>query len=91
MAPLADPGSYNARVDLLFREKALWKFMTSTRSSDLRRLVRQYGRTQDKVFPAGGFTSSAAPLGQYGTQVAFPVPDYEKVNPNFKGCIDTKA
>ena len=58
---------------------------------DLRRLIRQYGRTQDKVFPTGNFTRNGTPSGTYGTQVAFPVPDAELNNPNFHGCIDTKA
>ena len=91
MAALPTPATTTAAPDLFFREKALWQFQRGYRMDDLRRLVRQYARTQDKVFPSGGFTSSAAPLGQYGTQVAFPVPDYERVNPNFKGCIDTNA
>jgi hypothetical protein len=91
MAALATPATTTDATNLFFREKALWQFQRGYRMDDLRRLVRQYGRTQDRVFPSGGFTSSAAPLGQYGSQVAFPVPDYERVNPNFKGCIDTKA
>lgn len=91
MTALPTPASQTAATDLFFREKALWQFQRGYRMDDLRRLVRQYGRAQDRVFPSGGFTSSAAPLGQYGSQVAFPVPDYERVNPNFKGCIDNKA
>ena len=91
MAALPTPATQTDAVNLFFREKALWQFQRGYRMDDLRRLVRQYGRTQDNVFPSGGFTSSAAPLGQYGSQVAFPVPDYERVNPNFKGCIDTNA
>lgn len=91
MAALPAPATQTDATNLFFREKALWQFQRGYRMDDLRRLVRQYARTQDKVFPSGGFTSSAAPLGQYGTQVAFPVPDYERVNPNFKGCIDTNA
>src|SRR6202011_3033884 len=31
MPPLADPGSYSARVDLLFRERAFWLFLTAHR------------------------------------------------------------
>jgi hypothetical protein len=91
MAALPAPADKTSATDLFFREKALWQFQRGYRMDDLRRLVRQYGRSQDKVFPSGSFTSSAAPLGQYGAQVAFPVPDYEKVNPNFHGCMDTKA
>jgi hypothetical protein len=54
---------------------------------DLRRQVRQYGRAQDQVFPSGKFVKT----GNYGSEVAFPVPDAEKTNPNFSGCLDRKA
>lgn len=91
MAALPTPATQTAATDLFFREKALWQFQRGYRMDDLRRLVRQYGRTQDNVFPSGQFTSLGGPAGTYGTQVAFPVPDYEKTNPNFHGCIDTNA
>ena len=78
-------------TDLFFREKALWQFERGYRMDDLRRLVRQYGRTQDKVFPSGNFTRNGSPSGVFGSQVAFPVPDQELNNPNFHGCLDTKA
>jgi hypothetical protein len=29
--------------------------------------------------------------GVYGSDVNFPVPDAEKVNPQFTGCFDRKA
>ena len=67
------------------------QFQRGYRMDDLRRLVRQYHRTQDKVFPSGNFTTLGSPAGQYGSQVAFPVPDYEKINPNFTGCLDNNA
>lgn len=91
MPPLATPPDQTTATDLFFREKALWQFQRGYRMDDLRRLVRQYGRTQDKVFPTGNFTRNGTPSGQFGTQVAFPVPDAEGSNPNFHGCIDTKA
>ena len=91
MAALSAPADKTAATDLFFREKALWQFERGYRMDDLRRLVRQYGRSQDKVFPAGNFTRNGTPSGQFGTQVAFPVPDAEKNNPKFTGCIDTKA
>jgi hypothetical protein len=91
MAALAAPATQAAATDLFFREKALWQFERGARMGDLRRLVRQYGRTQDKVFPTGNFTRNGTPSGSYGTQVAFPVPDHELNNPNFHGCLDTKA
>ena len=91
MAALPTPATKDAAVDLFFREKALWQYERGYRMDDLRRLVRQYGRSQDKVFPSGNFTRNTTPSGTFGTQVAFPVPDDEKVNPNFHGCLDTKA
>ncbi|MES2180220.1 MAG: hypothetical protein V4550_20355 [Gemmatimonadota bacterium] len=87
MAALPTPASTTAAQDLFFREKALWQFGRGERLGDLRRLVRQYSRTQDNVFPDGAFHKN----GNYGTNVAFPVPDVEKSNPQFKGCLDTKA
>ena len=91
MPPLADPGSYAARVDLLFYERAFWNFSTANRMSDLRRLVRQYGRAADSVFPSGVWKDGLP----YGTDVNFAIPTvaggYEATNPNFKGCIDRKA
>ena len=88
MAPLSTtPSTKDAAIDLFFREKALWQFGRGYRMDDLRRLVRQYGRTQDKVFPTGNFFKT----GTYGDEVAFPVPDDERTNPNFQGCIDRNA
>ena len=81
------PTTNDAAVNLLFREKALWQFGRGVRMDDLRRLVRQYGRSQDTVFPSGTFFRG----GVYGSEVAFPVPDAERTNPLFKGCIDRNA
>ncbi|HEU4990222.1 MAG TPA: hypothetical protein VFT41_10600 [Gemmatimonadaceae bacterium] len=91
MAPLAMPADQASATDLFFREKALWQFERGWRMNDLRRLVRQYHRSQDQVFPSGPFTRNGTPSGNFGTQVAFPVPDYEMVNPNFHGCLDNNA
>ncbi|HVB30770.1 MAG TPA: hypothetical protein VNE60_04505 [Gemmatimonadaceae bacterium] len=91
MAPLPMPPDKTTATNVFFREKALWQFERGYRMDDLRRLVRQYGRTQDQVFPSGGFTRNGTPSGQFGTEVAFPVPDYEMTNPNFHGCIDNNA
>jgi hypothetical protein len=58
------------------------------RLGDLRRLIRQYGRTQDKVFPTGTFfkTNTA-----YGDDVNFPVMREELANPEFTGCTNRSA
>jgi hypothetical protein len=91
MPALPVPGDQTSATNLFFREKALWQFERGYRMDDLRRLVRQYKRTQDKVFPSGNFTRNGAASGTFGSQVAFPVPDAEMPNPNFHGCIDTNA
>ena len=84
LAPLVDPGSDDARVDLLFRERAFWLFSTGHRLGDLRRLIRQYGRGSETVFPTGAWFKG----GVYGTDVNFPVPFSENNNPNFTGCTN---
>jgi hypothetical protein len=81
------PATKDAAIDLFFREKALWQYARGYRLSDLRRLVRQYGRTQDKVFPSGQQYKGVP----YGQDVNFPVPDAERPNPQFSGCFDRKA
>ncbi len=96
LAPLADPGASlsdptaakNARVDLLFRERAFWLFLTGHRQGDLRRLIRQYGRLQEHVYPTGPYPG----LTIYGSDVTVPVPVTERIsNPQFTGCISRTA
>jgi hypothetical protein len=87
MSGLATPSDATTSTNLFFREKALWQFGRGQRMDDLRRLVRQYNRPQDAVFPSGNFHKT----GVYGSQVAFPVPDAERSNPLFHGCIDRNA
>lgn len=87
MAPLADPGTQEARVDLLFREKAFWTFSRGQRLGDLRRLIRDYGRTPANTFPVGEHFKG----GNYGVDLNLPVGDDELNNPNFTGCTDRNA
>jgi hypothetical protein len=87
MAALAVPGSQAAAVDLFFREKAFWTFSRGQRLGDLRRLVRQYSRPQDQVFPTGTFFKN----GTYGTDTNLPITTDELNNPQFKGCTDRNA
>jgi starch-binding outer membrane protein, SusD/RagB family len=74
-------------VDVLFRERAYGLWLTAHRLSDLRRLIRQYGRTEDQVFPTG----SANFGNTYGDDVVFPIPFSELNNPNFQGCLSEEA
>jgi len=81
---LTDPTDAVARVDLTFYERAFWMFGTGHRLGDLRRLVRQYGRGAETVFPTGVFPKG----GNYGTDTNLPIAFDETNNPNFTGCID---
>jgi hypothetical protein len=87
LPPLVAPTTQSAAIDLYFREKAFWTFGRGQRLGDMRRLVRQYGRTADNVFPVGTHYRG----GPYGPDVNMPVPTDELTNPNFTGCIDRKA
>lgn len=84
---LADPGTITGRQDLLFRERGFWLFGRGYRLGDLRRLIRQYGRTQDQVFPTGTYVKG----GSYGPDVNFPIPQAEQNNSKFNACLDRKA
>jgi hypothetical protein len=90
LAPLTDPGAAAARVDLLFRERAFWLYLTAHRLGDLRRLVRQYARTTESVFPTGAYHKQGLTRG---TQVSFVVPQPEENNPNYTAsdCDPTQA
>ena len=84
LAPLADPGTDDGRVNLLFQERAYWLHLTAQRLGDLRRLIRQYGRTPDAVFPSNLSTRRyELGTGNYGTDVSFPIPEQERNNPLF--------
>lgn len=84
LAPLTAPTAKDAAVSLFFREKGFWTFGRGQRLGDLRRLVRQYGRTMDQSYPTGPFFKN----GSYGARMFFPVPDRDKANPKFSGCLD---
>jgi hypothetical protein len=88
---LPDPLDDATATEFLFRERAFWLFATGHRLGDMRRLIRQYGRDPETVFPTGdsfkGFT--------YGTDVNLPLPRRETNNPNVNpsggGCLDRNA
>lgn len=90
LAPISTAGLSTAElVDLHFTERAYWLWLTGHRLGDLRRLVRQYDRAEDDVFPTGAYFKVQA--GDYGDDVNFPVPFDEENNPNFEECIDRDA
>lgn len=86
LLPAATPA---AQEDQLFKERAYWLYLTSHRLGDLRRLVRQYGRGAESVFPTGTYHKP----GTYGADVNSPIPQAEDNNPNFErsACVVTQA
>jgi starch-binding outer membrane protein, SusD/RagB family len=87
LGALTAPTTKAAAVRLYFREKGFWTFGRGQRLGDLRRMIRQYGFTQDQVFPSGRYFKG----GNYGSQVNLDVSSLELNNPNFTACIDRNA
>lgn len=87
MPALAVPATRDAAIDQFFREKAFWTFGRGQRLGDLRRLVRQYSRAANTVFPTGQFFKG----GTYGADTNFPATVDEQNNPNFTGCANRDA
>ncbi len=91
---LGDPGievlprgntAEDVRLDLLFKERAYWLFLTGRRQADMRRLVQQYGREQQTVYPSGLWGRDG--LVQYGSRISLPVPIREQQTNNlYHGC-----
>jgi starch-binding outer membrane protein, SusD/RagB family len=86
---LADPGSFDGRVNVMFYERAFWLFSTGHRLGDMRRLVRPtaqggYARQVNTVYPNGIFIKG----GLYGDALMLPVPFDEENNPKFAHCTD---
>lgn len=90
MAPLTDPGSTAARQQLLFRERAFWTFGRGQRLGDLRRMIRLYGFTAAQVFPGEGGLNPRKNAA-YGPDLNLVVPQAERNNQLYTGCIDKKA
>lgn len=88
LRPLEDLTDNNAKVELLFKERAFWLFMTGNRLPDMRRLVRQYGRHREEVFPTGLYSNGQSLTGDYGSDINMPIPWMEKKNNLFKGCMN---
>ena len=89
---LAVPGDLDTGADLLFRERAFWLYATGHRLGDMRRLIRQYGRDAETVFPTGDYFKGGL---TYGTDVNLPMPRREQNNPNLPdtpdGCLNRDA
>jgi hypothetical protein len=92
------PASATGRQNLLFTERALNLFLTGHRVGDMRRLVWQYGRSADAVFPIGPYepTNSSKAGANFGADVNLPIPQEESNNPLFlknakSACLDRSA
>jgi hypothetical protein len=90
IGPLVPATTPTTQEDQIFAERAFWLFGTAHRLGDLRRLVKQYRRGAETVFPTGAYFKG----GAYGTQVTLRVPqEEEQDNPNYSraACDPTKA
>jgi len=84
---VATPTSTDALIDLVYRERAFWLYLSGHRLGDLRRLVINYGRPQNTVFPSGAYPILNL---TYGTATAIPFSKSAeaRTNPNVtSGCI----
>lgn len=81
------PPTTVAQQDFMFKERAYSMWFTGHRLGDMRRLIRQYGRGAETVFPTGPYFKG----GNYGPDVNLIIPLDEKNNPQFTGCLDRSA
>jgi hypothetical protein len=88
------------RIDVLFRERAFWLYGMGVRLGDMRRLVRQYGRSAETVFPTGTYSVGSNPslplaIPEFGTDVSLTLPTAESElttkNPHYQGCLTSPA
>ncbi len=84
LAPLTPAATPAGQQDQLFRERAFWMYLTVHRLGDMRRLVRQYGRGLETVYPTGSYFKG----GTYGTDAVLVPHQDETNNPNWAGCTD---
>lgn len=99
LPPLADPGTADARLDLLMKERAMWLYLTGHREGDLRRMAHVYHRDPLTLWPTGTVVSPAFPPAYpdattldgaiYGSDVVFaPDPNERVNNPLYGGCVN---
>jgi hypothetical protein len=93
----AIPSTAAGQQNLLFQERAIDLFLTSHRLGDLRRLIWQYSRAADAVFPVGPYepTNTSKAGTNFGSDVNLPIPQEESNNPLFlnsgASCINRGA
>lgn len=88
LADTIAPAARSQQVDLLFYERAMWFYGEARRLSDMRRLVRQYGRGVNSVYPTGQYSRSRT-IYTYGSATVF-IPEFSEFSQNYKyqGCIN---
>lgn len=87
LSALVDPGTSDGRLDLLYRERAFWLYMTGHRLADFHRLIKVYGRNAEAIFPTGSYKGGDG--SRYGTSISIPfiAADQERYNPHItSGC-----
>ena len=88
LGPVDTSGMTQAEAtDWHFGERAFWLWSTGHRQGDMRRLVREYGRGAETVFPTGLYFKG----GTFGPDMNYPIPVEEENNQNFVGCLDRNA
>ncbi len=88
--PLTDPGSAEARINLLFKERAFSFYLTGARLGDMRRLVRNYSYPVNSVYAVGMYPKANLIFQSYGEAVVFVLDNSESdLNPLYRGCINT--
>ncbi len=95
LAPLTDPThgmpegqiAKDLRIDLVFRERAFWLYLTGRRQGDLRRLVREYGRKIEVTYPFGEYFEGQGVY--YSTTIDMPILD--RTNPLYTGCLSREG
>lgn len=87
LGPLTPAATKAGQQDQLFRERGFWMYLTAHRLGDMRRLVRQYGRGAETVYPTGPYFKG----GAYGTDVVLVPHQDEANNPDWGGCVDKNA
>lgn len=88
LTPLVAVTDPDDQVNQLFYERAFWLYLTSHRLGDMRRLIRQYSRGIETVFPTDDYHKTGSL--PYGPDVNLPLPDDERNNPEVTApqCID---
>lgn len=92
LSELNDPGSHQERVNMIFRERALWNFLLGQRHGDLRRMIRQYDRTPQTTFPTGTYHNMKANYILFGEAMVFtPDRNEQLYNYRYTGCENYDA